>query len=40
MAHLMTNNAELRTNCNRLSVTKECSRISGEGLLTISSKFL
>ena len=40
MDNLMTNDAELKTNCNTLSVTKECSRISGEGLLTISSKFL
>jgi len=36
----MTNNAELKTNCNTLSVTKECSRIPGEGFLTISSKIL
>jgi len=40
MANLMTNDAEFKTNCNTLSVTKECSRISGEGLWTISSKFL
>jgi len=40
MDNLMTNNAELKTNCNTLSVTKECSRIPGEGLWTISSKFL
>jgi len=40
MANLMTNDAELKTNCNTLSVTKECNRISGEGLWTISSKFL
>ena len=39
-ANLMTNNAELKTNYNTLSVTKECSRIPGEGLWTISSKFL
>ena len=32
MANLMTNNAELKTKCNTLSVTKECSRIPGEGL--------
>ena len=32
MANLMTNDAELKTNCNTLSVTKEWSRISGEGL--------
>ena len=25
MANLMRNNAELKTNCNTLSVTKECS---------------
>jgi len=40
MDNLMTNNAELKTNCNTLNVTKECSRILGEGLWTISSKFL
>ena len=40
MANLMTNDAELKTNCNTLSVTKECSRIPGEGLCTIFSKFL
>jgi len=28
----MTNDAELKTNYNTISVTKECSRISGEGL--------
>jgi len=28
----MTNDAEFKTNCNTLSVTKECSRISGDGL--------
>ena len=39
-ANLMINDVELKTNCNTLSVTKECSRISGEGLWTISSKFL
>ena len=39
-ANLMTNDVELKTNCNTLSVTKECSRIPGEGLWTISSKFL
>ena len=32
MANLMTNDAELKTNCNTLSVIKECSRIPGEGL--------
>jgi len=32
----MTNNAELKTNCNTLSVTKECNRIPGEGLQTNS----
>ena len=37
---LVTNDAEIKTNCNTLSVTKECSRIPGEGLWTISSKFL
>ena len=36
----MTNNAELKTNCNTLSVTKECIRIPGEGLWTNSSWFL
>jgi len=40
MANLMTNDAELKTNCNTLSVSKVCSRIPGEGLWTISSKFL
>ena len=40
MANLVTNAAELKINCNTLSVTKECSRISSEGLWTISSKFL
>ena len=39
-ANLMTNNAKLKTNSNTLSVTKECNRIPGEGLWTISSKFL
>jgi len=32
MANLMTNDVELKLNCNTLSVTKECSRIFGEGL--------
>jgi len=32
MANLMTNDAELKTKCNTLSVTKECRRIPGEGL--------
>ena len=32
-ANLMTNNAELKTNSNTLSVTKECSRILGERAL-------
>jgi len=32
MANLMTNNAKLKTNCNTLSVTKECSQIPDEGL--------
>jgi len=36
----MENDAELKTNCSTLSVTKECSRIPDEGLWTISSKFL
>jgi len=40
MANLMTNDAELKTNYNTLSVTKECSRIPDDGLWTISSKFL
>ena len=31
MANLMINDAELKTNCNTLSVTKECSRIPGDG---------
>ena len=31
-ANLMTNDAELKTKYNTLSVTKECSRIPGEGL--------
>jgi len=39
-ANLIRNNAELETKCNTLSVTKECSRIPGEWLWTISSKFL
>ena len=39
-ANLMTNDAKLKTKCNTLSITKECSRIPGEGLWTISSKFL
>ena len=33
MANLMTNNAELKINCNTLSVTKKCSRIPGERLI-------
>ena len=36
-ANLMTNDAKLKTKCNTLSVTKECSRIPGEGLWTNSS---
>jgi len=32
MDNQMTNDAELKTKCNTLSVTKECSRISGKGL--------
>jgi len=32
MANLMTNYVELKTNCNTLSVTKEYSRILGDGL--------
>jgi len=35
----MTNDMELKQICNTLSVTKGCSRISGEGLWTIFSKF-
>ena len=31
MANLMTIGAELKTNCNTLSVTKECSRNPGVG---------
>jgi len=31
-ANLMTNDADLKINCNTLGVTKECSRIFGEGL--------
>jgi len=38
MTNLMTNDVELKTNCTTLSVTKECSRIPGEGLWTNSSK--
>jgi len=30
----------LKLNCNTLCVTKECSRIPGEELWTISSRFL
>ena len=37
MANLVTNDAELKTNCNTLSVTKEYSRIPSEGLWTNSS---
>ena len=40
IANLMVNDAELKTNCNTLGVIKECSQIPGEGLWTISSKFL
>ena len=40
MTNLMINDAELKTNYNTLSITKECSRIPGDGLWTISSKFL
>ena len=40
MANLMTNNVELETKCNTLSVAKECSRIPREGLWTNSSWFL
>ena len=40
MANLMTNDAELKTNCNTPSVTKECNRIPSEGLCINSSKFL
>jgi len=37
MSNLMTNDAELKTNCNMLSITKECSGIPGDGLWTNSS---
>ena len=40
MANQMTNDAELKTNYNTLSVAKECNRIPGDELWTISSKFL
>ena len=40
MANLMINDAELKTNYNILSVTKECSQIFGDELWTISFKFL
>jgi len=36
----MINDVKLKLNYNTLSVTKECSQISGEGLWTISSKLL
>jgi len=36
----MTNDAELKLNCKTLYITKECSQIPGEGLWTISSRFL
>ena len=39
MANLMTNDEELKTNCNTLSVIKECNRIPGEGLWTNSLDF-
>ena len=39
-ANLMTIDAELKLNCNILSVTKECSRIPGEGLWINSPRFL
>ena len=39
-ANLMTNDAELKINCNKLSVTKECSRIPSKGPWTNSSRFL
>jgi len=32
MANLMTNDAELKINCNTLYVTNKCSRIPGEGI--------
>jgi len=32
MTNLMTNDAELKTNCNTLCITKECTRIPGDGL--------
>ena len=34
MANLMTNDTELKTNYNTPSVTKECSRISGSGVIS------
>jgi len=39
MANLMTNDAELKTNCNTLYVTKECSQIpvTGSGLSPLDS---
>jgi len=40
LANLMTNDAELKTQCNTLYVIKEYSWIPREGLCTISSKFL
>jgi len=40
MANLMINDAELKTNCNTLSITKERNRIPDDGHWTISSKFL
>ena len=36
MANLITNNAELKINCNTLSVTKECLRILGEDFSNLS----
>ena len=38
--NLLTNDAELKTNCNTLSVIKECNRIPDDGLWTITFKFL
>jgi len=36
----MPNDVELKINFNTLSVSKECNRILGDGLWTISSEFL
>jgi len=40
MANLLTNDAELKINCNTLSITKESNQIPSEGLWTNSFKFL